>query len=246
MRRLAAVFLPLVALTGCPGPREPVDRREVWLALQEPAARYRLDASLVFALVAAEANFDARARNGEARGLFQLKPAAWASVSTQPYEPTVWDWRCNLAAGVDYLAWCRHTLNTRQRFSERLLLAAFHYGLDYVESRGFDADRIPCPPNAIYREMWWGNLRPVPPPEESRGNGERRPKAGQSRSTGIVPRSARFDAFYRPAERKDLVGHKKAHKVAKKGVRFVHVCAFLWRSLGLRGLRPGHAWTDAG
>lgn len=166
MRLVLAVLLLLMALAGCRAPREPVDRGEVWRALQEPAARYRLDPSLLFALVAAESNFDARARNGEARGLFQVKPAAWASVSAQPYEPMVWDWRRNLLVGVDYLAWCRHALNAHDRYSDRLLLAAFHYGLEYVEAQGFDADRIPCPPNPIYRELWQGNLRPVPPPAE--------------------------------------------------------------------------------
>jgi soluble lytic murein transglycosylase-like protein len=155
----------LVVLAGCAVRREPVDRREVWHALQPQAARYRLDPVFLYALVAAESNFDARARQGEARGLLQLTPAAWAVVSPRPYEPTVWDWRANLEAGIDYLAWCRHALHARGKFSDRLLLAAFHYGFDYVEDRDFDERRLPRPSGSIYRELWAGRTRPVPPPE---------------------------------------------------------------------------------
>lgn len=152
-------------VAGCTIRREPVDRREVWRAIQQPAARYRLDPVFIYALVAAESGFDARARNGEARGLLQLKPGAWATVSARPYEPAVWDWHANLETGIDYLAWCRHALHARGRFSERLLLAAFHYGFDYVESRDFDEGRIPRPGHPLYRELWRGNPHPLPPPD---------------------------------------------------------------------------------
>jgi len=174
------VLLPalviLLLLAGCAVRHEPVDRAAVWRALQAPAARYRLDAAFLYALVAAESGFDARARAGDARGLFQLKPAAWAAVSARPYEPTVWDWQANLETGVDYLMWCRHALHAHGRYSERLLLAAFHYGFDYVEARGFDESRIACPPGPIYRELWRGQLRPVPVPVES---GTRMPDTGE-------------------------------------------------------------------
>ena len=85
----------------------PPTRIEIWAAIQPLAARYRIEPEFVYALVAAESNFDPRARNGDARGLMQLKPRAWRTVSMQPYEPTVWDWRANLEAGVDYLAHSR-------------------------------------------------------------------------------------------------------------------------------------------
>lgn len=165
VKRAFLAVLALAVLSGCAFRRELVDRREVWRAIQQPAARYRLDPAFLYALVAAESGFNARARNGEARGLLQLKPAAWATVSARPYEPTVWDWRANLEAGIDYLAWCRHTLHVRGKFSERLLLAAFHYGFDYVESRDFDERRIARPAHPIYRALWSGQLQPVPPPE---------------------------------------------------------------------------------
>ena len=142
----------------------PPTRAEIWAAIQPMAQRYRIDAAFIYALVAAESNFDALARNGEARGLLQVKPRAWRSVSTLAYEPAVWNWRTNLEVGVDYLAYSRATLHKRATFSYPLLLAAFHYGLDYVEEHGFSADRIPVPENPIYRKLWSGDLAPVRPP----------------------------------------------------------------------------------
>ena len=131
----------------------PPTRQEIWAAIQPLAERYRLDPALVYALVAAESNFDPRARRGEARGLLQIKPAAWRTVSKDGYEPAVWNWRTNLSVGVDYLAYSRSYLHKKSVFSYPLLLASFHYGLDYVEDRRFSIGDIAIPPNAIYREL---------------------------------------------------------------------------------------------
>ena len=60
---------------------------------------------------------------------------------------------------------CRSYLHQRRKFSYPLLLASFHYGLDYVEARDFDLDRLDPPDNPIYRELWRGNLTPEPPPK---------------------------------------------------------------------------------
>ena len=144
---------------------DPATREAVWLAIQPIAERYQIEPTLIYALVAAESNFDPKAQNGEARGLMQLKPGAWRQVSSTPYEPTVWDWRRNLESGIDYLAQCRNTLHKREKFSYPLLLASFHFGIDYVRERDFNLRRIESPDNAIYREMRNGNLSPVPPPK---------------------------------------------------------------------------------
>src|SRR5437868_3267958 len=53
-------------------------RLEVWTEIQPQVARYGLSPGFIYALVAAESNFDPQARNGEARGLLQVKPAAWS------------------------------------------------------------------------------------------------------------------------------------------------------------------------
>jgi soluble lytic murein transglycosylase-like protein len=137
---------------------------EIFGVIEVQAARYRMEPGFVYALVAAESNFDPRARNGEARGLMQLKPAAWRTVSSVPYEPTVWDWRANLEVGIDYLAHSRAYLHQKKVFSYPLLLAAFHYGLDHVADRDFDLSRLKIPDNEIYRELWAGNLAPLPRP----------------------------------------------------------------------------------
>jgi soluble lytic murein transglycosylase-like protein len=162
---MASVF----ACAGCgrsPSPtRTPVSREQVWQAIQPLAARYRMDPKFIYALVAAESNFDASAQNGDARGLLQLKEGAWQTVNTDPYEPGVWDWRRNLESGVDYLAWCRSYLHQKQNFSYPLLLASFHYGIDHVRERSFDLRRLDPPDSVIYRELWGGNFSPVSPPK---------------------------------------------------------------------------------
>ena len=139
-------------------------RQQIWQAIQPRAERYRIDPAFVYALVAAESNFDPRARNGDARGLLQIKPRAWKTVSALPYEPTVWDWRANLEIGIDYLTYTRSYLHQKNKFSYPLLLAAFHYGIDYVEARDFNLKRIDVPDNDLYRELWKGNLAPIAPP----------------------------------------------------------------------------------
>lgn len=169
VRTLPVALLALLLVAGC-GRKEvaapdPATREAVWAAVQPHAARYRIDPAFIYALVAAESNFDPRARNGEARGLLQLKPAAWREVNRTPYEPAVWDWRQNLATGVDYLAWCRSYLHRKGKFSYPVLLAAFHHGTDHVEQRGFDPGQLAVPDNPVYRELWRGNLAPVPPPK---------------------------------------------------------------------------------
>lgn len=170
MARIGLILAALgILLGGCdraePAGVEPVAREEVWRAIQPLAGRYRMEPAFIFALVAAESNFDALARNGDARGLMQLKLAAWRTVSAEPYDPAVWDWRKNLEAGVDYLAWCRSYLHRRGNFSYPVLLASFHYGIDYVKERNFQLSRLQCPDNEIYRELWSGNLSPIPPPK---------------------------------------------------------------------------------
>jgi soluble lytic murein transglycosylase-like protein len=159
----------LLLVAGCarktPPPADPATPDAVWTALQPHAARYRIEPGFIYALVAAESNFNARAQNGEARGLLQLKPGAWREVSREPYEPAVWAWRKNLAAGVEYLAWSRSYLHRRGKFSYPLLLATFHYGVDYVEQHDLDLRRIEPPDNPVYQELWRGNLSPLAPPE---------------------------------------------------------------------------------
>lgn len=169
--RAICVTLIVLGLTACSRSRpvegeetRPPTHAEIWAAIQPMASRYRMEPAFIYALVAAESNFNPAARNGAARGLLQIKPAAWRTVSLVPYEPAVWNWRRNLEAGVDYLAYSRAYLYRKTTFSYPLLLAAFHYGLEYVEERDFNVGRIPVPDSPIYRQLWSGNLAPVTPP----------------------------------------------------------------------------------
>ena len=171
MRR--ASFLAAIVLSACaprPG-NAPVDspdslsaRREVWAALQPIARERGIEPGFVYAIIKLESNFNPHARRGEARGLMQLKPGAWRAVSGIPYEPSVWDWRTNMRVGVDGLAAIKRELAARGVFSYPLLWASFHYGFDYVASRGFDMSRIDRPSDPISRRLWSGDVQPVPPP----------------------------------------------------------------------------------
>ena len=161
----AVLFGMLLACTRQPSTSSTPTRAEIWETIQERAERYRIDPRFVYALVAAESNFDPRAHNGEARGLLQLKPAAWSAVSNKPYDPHVWEWRMNLEVGIDYLAYSRSFVHRHTEFTYPKLLAAFHYGTAYLAERQFDPRRVPVPDNAIFRELWRGNLTPIAPPE---------------------------------------------------------------------------------
>jgi Transglycosylase SLT domain len=139
-------------------------RREIWRVVQPLALAQRIDPAFVYALVKAESNFDARAQRGEARGLLQIKPLAWAAASPLPYEPGVWDWRTNLWVGVGMLASDKRSLEGRNAFSYPLLWASHHYGFDYVEARGFDIGRIRPPSDPVSFRLFTGEVHPVPLP----------------------------------------------------------------------------------
>jgi soluble lytic murein transglycosylase-like protein len=172
MRRVIFLLLALCLFFGCsrPAGRDseisavPCTRAAVWTALQPSASRYRIEPSFIFALAAAESDFNPRAKNGSARGLLQLSPAAWKMVSDLPYDSRVEDWKTNLVVGIDYLAYLRSRLRESGHFSFPLWAASFHYGLARVAEAQFSLDAIPPPENEIYRALWQGNLRPVPPP----------------------------------------------------------------------------------
>ena len=140
-------------------------RREIWAAVQPMATARRIDPLFVYALVKLESNFDPHAKRGEARGLLQIKPRAWKAVSRLPYATGVWDWRTNLAVGMDGLAAMKRALTEKGVFSYPLLWASYHYGLDYTEAHGFDMSRIPRPADPISYKLWAGEIHPIGPPK---------------------------------------------------------------------------------
>ena len=139
-------------------------RRAIWAAIQPLAGARGIDPGFVYAIVKVESNFDPDAKRGDARGLMQIKPHAWRAVSQLPYGTSVWDWRANLEVGIDSLAKVKGVLLQKGVFSYPLLWASYHYGLDYVETRGFDMSRIPRPSDPVSYRLYSGEVHPVSPP----------------------------------------------------------------------------------
>jgi hypothetical protein len=140
-------------------------RREIWAAIQPMASVRGIDPLFVYAIVKLESNFDPHAKRGEARGLMQIKPRAWKAASDLPYETVVWDWRSNLAVGMDSLASIKRTLTQKGVFSYPMLWASYHYGLDFTTEHGFDMSRIPRPSDPISYKLWSGDSHPIGPPK---------------------------------------------------------------------------------
>jgi soluble lytic murein transglycosylase-like protein len=169
-----APILAVVALAACSPrppsspPETPTDahstRREIWAEIQPMAREEGIDPGFVFAIVKLESDFNPRARNGEAHGLMQIKPRTWKLATDVPFDPGAWDPRENLRVGIAGLASIKRRLEARGVFSYRLMWAAFHYGFDYVEERGFDMSRIPRPSDPISRSLWAGEVHPVETP----------------------------------------------------------------------------------
>ena len=140
-------------------------RREVWAAIQPLAVLRHVDPLFVYAIVEAESNFDVHAQKGEARGLMQIKPRIWRTITHLPYESMVWNWRTNLALGIEELALIKKALTERGVFSYRMLWASYHYGLDYPAAHDFDMSRIPRPSDPISYKLWSGVVHPIDPPK---------------------------------------------------------------------------------
>lgn len=137
-----------------------IPRSEVWGVVQREAAKRDLDPQFVFAIVAAESSFNARARNGDARGLMQIRPAAWKEVSEKPHREA-WVWEENIAVGSAYLAHLKKFLHEEKKFSYPMLAACYRYGPYRVKGVKFQLDRLPVPRNEVYRALQSGDPAPV-------------------------------------------------------------------------------------
>lgn len=140
-----------------------VPREHVWRHVQREAAKHDLDPRFVYAIIAAESSFNARASNQRARGLMQMTPPAWEDVSDLPFR-RAWDWRTNVEVGTAYLGHLKKRLEADGRFSYPLLAASYRYGHGAVRQAGYDMRRLPETRNRIYQEFNRGNIAPVPPP----------------------------------------------------------------------------------
>ncbi len=157
-------FAALLIFSGdCSRRPRYIEREEVWSVVRAEAVKHNLDPAFIYAIVAAESSFNAYAKNGDARGLMQLRPAAWEEVSDQPHR-RAWRWKENLETGAAYLAHLRDFLVEKERFSYPLLAACYRYGPYRVQAEQFDLNRLPEPRNEVYREIFRGNTFPVRPP----------------------------------------------------------------------------------
>lgn len=142
---------------------ERVAAEEVWAHIQTLALEKDLDPEFVYALAWAESSLNARARSSVARGMMQLTKPAWREVSEESYR-FAWDWKVNLRVGTDYLVYCREFLKRHNSFSYPLLAASYRYGPSYVKRHEFEIAKLPVPKNEIYKRIFDGVIRPVPPP----------------------------------------------------------------------------------
>jgi hypothetical protein len=140
-------------------------RGEIWAQTLRGAGARGLDPLFVYAVVKIESDFNPRAQRGENRGLMQIKPELWRSATAVPYEGAVWDWKANLAVGMEVMRAEKVRLEARGVFSYPLLWASYRYGSDYVARHGYDLSRMPRPEDPLGRRLWSGDLHPVIPPK---------------------------------------------------------------------------------
>ncbi|MEM1222972.1 MAG: lytic transglycosylase domain-containing protein [Verrucomicrobiota bacterium] len=144
-----------------------IPQEEVWAFIANQAPKSGLNPEFVYAIAWAESSLDARARSSVARGIMQLTKVAWREVTDRPYREA-WDWQTNILVAMDYLAFCRNYLLENNAFSYPMLAACYRYGPYRVEKSGFSLAKLPKPKNAIYKKIFKGVTRPVPPPAGSR------------------------------------------------------------------------------
>jgi len=180
---LHGTLLTLLIMSGCGRPQADTQptRANVWAYAREIAPQVDLPPHLIYAIVEAESTFDPFAESPSARGIMQLGPLAWQEVTEDVAEAPggaealwqsvrgksyrqAWNWQTNMKVGALYLAFCREKLQERGRFSYPLLVASYRYGPYYVRSQGYRLDALRPPKNRIYRELFAGNLAPVPLP----------------------------------------------------------------------------------
>lgn len=145
-------------------PRQQVLPEDVWPVVYELSHRAGLDPEFVYALAWAESGLNANARSSVARGMMQLTRPAWDQVTDESYR-LAWEWQTSIRVGIDYLVYCRDFLKSRESFTYPLLAASYRYGPYYVQSKEFDIEQLKPPKNEIYKRIFAGNVRPVPPPK---------------------------------------------------------------------------------
>lgn len=162
---LNGVIIGIVACQSIAPSNGDFSQERLWREIQPLAREYRFDPGFIWAIAFAESTFNPDASNGEATGLFQIRPIAWKEVREDSFG-NARDWRKNLAAAVAYMDYCRRFLERHDRFSYPLMAASYRYGIGTVQRAGFRIENLPTPRNATYRRIFAGDINPVPPPGE--------------------------------------------------------------------------------
>jgi soluble lytic murein transglycosylase-like protein len=99
-------------------------RREIWGS--NSAALHDIDPSFVYAIVNEESNFDSHARKGDANGLVWIKPRSRRAANRLPYESLVWNWRTNLAVGIEELSMVKKTVIEKGSSRTPMIWPSYH------------------------------------------------------------------------------------------------------------------------
>ncbi len=172
-RRLwvAAVVLavPLLFAGFCrPWGQNRVPPLEVWRQAQSLGQKHNIEPWFIYAIAFAESSFDAHANNGSARGMMQLTPPAWDTVTNRPFH-NAWLWEVNMHAGVRYLVHLRESLSAAGAYNYANLAAAYRYGPNALARSGYDLRKLPQPQNKVYQAIFEGRIpSQLPSPLEGR------------------------------------------------------------------------------
>lgn len=148
-------------------PTAPVPAQEetVWTYIARTAPEQGLSPHFVYALAMAESSLDPLAETHVARGILQMTEPAWSEVAGDVPYRKAWNWQTNITMGMRYLVLCREFLvKEHGSWSYPLIAACYRYGMYRVRDVGFELKRLPRPRNKIYRELFRGNVAPVPTP----------------------------------------------------------------------------------
>jgi len=168
-RGAQALFLGLAVLLSAFGCSRPEERKippeEVWQFIVRETRSHHIDPGFVFALAMAESSLNAYAvsSNGSARGMMQMSEAAWNDVTRRSWRHA-YNWKTNLRMAIRYLALQRERLIDEGQFNYMRLAGAYRWGYGTLRQANFDVNRLPPSTNRIYREIFSGNIRPVPEP----------------------------------------------------------------------------------
>lgn len=154
---LVLAFLVVLVFGEFSWPRRFIPQEKVWRVVEREAGTHGLNPKFVMAIVEAESSFNANASNGNARGIMQITPGAWRTVSNRSFGKA-WNWEANIVAGTAYLARLKKFLETYGSFSYPHLAASYLHGINRVKRIGGRLYDLPPTRNRIYQKLHGGRL----------------------------------------------------------------------------------------